>query len=149
MSLGVNVPDVEKVIQWGVDEKIDLKMLVQRIGRAARDKDCQGVAVIYASKNIILPDPKDPMQQWVVESSSLSIGLSNNIDAGGDEWEDEEEDRNISDFSSRNISRFSLPVTPETQQSVDRLRDFMYKKASGFKKLRQEAADERNPRKVK
>jgi hypothetical protein len=42
--------DIEVVIQWQVDEKITAATLYQRIGRAARGKDTQGIAIILIQK---------------------------------------------------------------------------------------------------
>src|SRR5436305_12210170 len=55
LSLGVDFPDIEKVIQWGVDDKVDLDTLVQRIGRAARNQELQGVGLMYARIELLEP----------------------------------------------------------------------------------------------
>lgn len=61
MSMGVDFPKIECVIQWGVDEKLMLRVLVQRIGRAAREQDTQGIARIYVSYELV----KSANKNWV------------------------------------------------------------------------------------
>ena len=53
MSLGVDFPDILRVIQWDIDGKLTLSILFQRIGRAARDPDYYGVAVIFTPKMLL------------------------------------------------------------------------------------------------
>jgi Helicase conserved C-terminal domain len=143
MSLGVDVSDIMRVIQWGVNEKLDLDTLVQRFGRAVRDQKLQGVGVVYAPKDIINPVPKYSTQQWIIESHELNETPEDAVTGTNDEWEDE--DGIIPCYRSRDLSRFSLPVTHETGQQVNRLRSHMYRKAQDFKNLRKEAASERKP----
>jgi superfamily II DNA/RNA helicase len=52
-GLGIDVEDIEVVIQWGVSEKLIGSTLAQRIGRAARDPQRMGVAVVYVQSFIL------------------------------------------------------------------------------------------------
>jgi superfamily II DNA helicase RecQ len=52
-SLGIHIPDIEVVIQWGLDEKVSAATLYQRIGRAARDPNVEGLAIIYVQDSLL------------------------------------------------------------------------------------------------
>ena len=58
-GLGIDIPDIEVVIQWQVDEKLVVSTLCQCIGRAARDPDKTGVAIIYVAKSLLNSIAKD------------------------------------------------------------------------------------------
>src|SRR6202165_3006751 len=58
-GLGVNIPDIVRVIQWGVSPLLNTSSLFQRIGRAARDPGYLGIAVIYVGENIMKSMPKE------------------------------------------------------------------------------------------
>jgi hypothetical protein len=125
-SLGVDIADIDKVIQWGVDGKLDLSTLVQRIGRAARSPESQGVAVIYASRKLIDPIPRDWQEGW-----TTPIGGKESGPASEDEmWETEDQVQCIGNFRERDISKFSIPVTKPTIDKVTKLRMHMYKVAA-------------------
>jgi hypothetical protein len=145
-SMGVDVKDVKKVIQWGVDEKLNLCTLVQRIGRAARTPDMLGVAIIYTPRNLLDPIPRDWEQPWsvpvnggVVEETPASEQTTASeqtlaSDQAG-EWididdNDESPDTGIlANYRSRDLPKFSLPVLKSTQMQVDQLRRHMYQDA--------------------
>jgi hypothetical protein len=139
-SLGVDIADIEKVIQWGVDGKLDLSTLVQRIGRAARSPESQGVAVIYASRKLIDPIPRDWQDGWTTpiggkeqEGWTTPIGGKESMidPAPEDEmWETEDQVQCIGNFRERDISKFSIPVTKATIDKVTKLRMHMYKVAA-------------------
>lgn len=144
MSLGVDIRDIMRVIQWGVNDKLNLDILVQRFGRVARDPSLQGVGVIYAPKDILNPIPKYTMEQWITQPDEFGRILDEVNGTDDDEWEDL--DFIIPSYRNRDLSLFSLPVTQETERQVVKFRRHMYQRAKNAKNLRQEAAAERKPR---
>ena len=124
-SLGVDISDIDKVIQWGVDGKLDLSTLVQRIGRAARSPESQGVAVIYTSRKLIDPIPRDWQEGWMTP-----IGGKEPLTSEDEVWETENQVQCIGNFRERDISKFSIPVTKSTIDNVTKLRMHMYKVAA-------------------
>ena len=52
-GLGIDIPDVVRVIQWWVDEKFTIFGVQQRMGRAVRDPSLVGVGVVYVQKSIL------------------------------------------------------------------------------------------------
>ena len=143
-SLGVDIKDIEIVIQWGVDRKLNLMRLGQRIGRAARDEHIQGVAVIYAPRALI-----DPVTKEVEKRKRLAEGVQQRN--GDSEWLDDDEEGDwevkIPNYESRDLCRFALAVEPTNSKDVLDLRNHMYLKASGEKDTASEAQKERNGRK--
>ena len=143
MSLGVDIRDIMRVIQWGVNDKLDLDILVQRFGHVARDPHLQGVGVIYAPKDILDPIPKYTIEQWITQPDEFGR-ISDEVN-GTDDDEPEDLDFIIPSYTNRNLSLFSLPVTQETERQVVKFRRHMYRRAKNAKNLRQEAAAERKP----
>lgn len=122
MSLGVNISDIERVIQWGVCNKLDLKTLVQRMGRAARDPELQALAVIYAPKSLLLKALKYPVTDFTTNHLPETFGPPDD-----ELWEDEDE--NPQPTINRNLACFSLPVTQTLREMVRRFQLQMYRKA--------------------
>jgi superfamily II DNA/RNA helicase len=58
-GVGIDIPDIEIVIQLGVNTKLTLMGLAQRIGRAARKPGMLGIAIIYISGNLLDSISKD------------------------------------------------------------------------------------------
>lgn len=151
MSLGIDIRDIERVIQWGVTEKLDPNILWQRFGRAARDPEIQGLGVVYVPADLLEPVRKYMMKDW-------EHGIPHNTFKDMDGWEDEPNLENdghdsnnegaIPRFQDRRLELFSLPVTPGTDWEVRRLRAHMYRKAKEFRRIRQEAKEERRRHKV-
>ncbi|KAF8458788.1 P-loop containing nucleoside triphosphate hydrolase protein, partial [Kalaharituber pfeilii] len=46
-GMGVNIPDVERVIQWRISTTTNLSNIYQRLGRAARKPNVQGLGIIF------------------------------------------------------------------------------------------------------
>ena len=46
-GLGVDIPNIQRVIHWHVDEKLAISSLNQRMGRAVRNEHMEGVVVVY------------------------------------------------------------------------------------------------------
>jgi hypothetical protein len=51
--MGVDIPDILRVIQWGVSSLLTAASLFQRVGRAARDPECVGIGVVYVQESIL------------------------------------------------------------------------------------------------
>jgi len=150
MSLGINIRDIARVIQWGVDEKLDLDTLWQRFGRAARDPEIQGLGVVYVPKDLLDPVRKYAMKDWedgIPQSDFRVKDMATLTDEYDDENDDDGNDSDVDGiiprFRNRTLQLFSLPVTSQTGREVRRLRAHMYRKAREFRKLRQEAKAER------
>jgi superfamily II DNA/RNA helicase len=103
MSLGIDFESIERVVQWGVDEKLSMHALSQRIGRAARDQKTQGVATVYAPFDVLKPVNKNWEEAWANEG-----GEADNTSA---------------------IPRalLSLPVSEETGSKVSELKYRLYR----------------------
>lgn len=111
MSMGVDFPNIERVIQWGVDAKVNLPMMTQRIGRAARNENKQGIAIIYVSWDVVKLAIGDWREAWVTDAArDLLDGVLP-----------------VKDAIPRGL--LSLPVLPETLPKVDKLRDHLWRKA--------------------
>lgn len=54
--MGVNIPDIEWVIQWMIYDHLTLATLVQRMGRAERDSKISAVAVLFVEQKQVLPE---------------------------------------------------------------------------------------------
>ena len=136
MSLGVDFPDILRVIQWGIDGKLTLSTLQQRIGRAARDPKYYGAAVVFAPRSVIkylaeLGDYESP-EQPVAENTYASPPF-------------DLEQREIGDLTNnrfRDLSKFTLPVenTQASYHAVRQLRDHMYLTAEQKRKMEEESA---------
>ena len=53
-GMGIDVAGVERVIQWGITPRVNLSMIMQRMGRAARKSYIQGIGILFhTSHNLI------------------------------------------------------------------------------------------------
>ena len=140
-SLGVNICDIECVIQWGVNNKLTISKIEQRIGRAARSPDMQGIGVVYAPKSLFFNLRK------VLEPTD-KVNEPAAVDEDGDrDWEDIVEDiakeitaneGTIIDNRNCDLSQFTLAVEPGTMPKVYELRRAMYKTATEMKEAEKE-----------
>jgi hypothetical protein len=102
VGMGLDVPDIARVIQWRVPPFLSLSGWWQRAGRAARDQTFQGVAVIYY-------DPK-----CEVGSDSPLCGRTDDEEDMGRIHEfmkeqPEEDDDKMADAGSRKKKKGKLP----------------------------------------
>lgn len=51
-GMGVDIPDIRRVIQWGVPNFINLSTLWQRMGRAGRSQDTQAVFTLWLQRSM-------------------------------------------------------------------------------------------------
>ncbi|TMC20419.1 MAG: hypothetical protein E6J34_12735 [Chloroflexi bacterium] len=151
LSLGVDFPDIEKVIQWGVDDKLDLDTLVQRIGRAARNQELQGVGLIYAHIDLLEPVSKAVANANAPESPPLPTSQSSTVISELGLVEpfpyqkyQQETDGIIPCYQDRELPEFMLPVTRETLTQAVEFTDKMYKRAEKIENILKEARAEQN-----
>jgi len=123
-GLGVDISNIERVIQWGVDEKISISSLTQRIGRAARNPFWIGQAIIYVHKAILEAVSSDWEAGWEPKESSEWV------DVGSD---DDDSPRVIPISKMRRLERFGIPVTEETRSKVSLFIRNIYTEAKSVK----------------
>lgn len=116
MSLGVDFAKIRRVIQWGVNEKLTMENLVQRIGRAARDQKCQGVAIVYCPFQLLKAINKDWKAAWNGEVTPIG---------------DASNPPEVADKPSHGdlTPLLALPVLPETATEVSILKERLYEEA--------------------
>jgi hypothetical protein len=61
-GMGVDFPTVERVIQWRIGANMTIASLLQRLGRACRSPNSQGVFLLFYTRPYIIPhEPDHPM----------------------------------------------------------------------------------------
>jgi superfamily II DNA/RNA helicase len=119
-GMGVDIPDILRVIQWDVDSRLNLNSLIQRIGRCARDPKCTGNAVIYVKPSLLSSLPRETP----ADDDSTSRGSSYRSpapqsldDALEEEYSDDDGEETlkglIPKLSKRDLTKFRVPVTVE------------------------------------
>lgn len=58
-GMGVDIPDIKRVVQWKLAEHLNLATVVQRLGRAGRKQTVAAVGVIFVNDMHILPKDMD------------------------------------------------------------------------------------------
>lgn len=53
-GMGIDIPDIQRVIQWKTPPTLNLSTLWQRFGRCARKSDVQGVAILMVSSSQVV-----------------------------------------------------------------------------------------------
>jgi hypothetical protein len=99
-GLGVHIPNILRVIQWGLCEKVNAANLFQRVGRAARDNSYIGTAVIYIQREL--------MNAIEAITEHWREGFVENTDAQPQEG-----------TSKRVLSRYKIPVEKQFQGQID------------------------------
>ena len=107
-GLGVDISNIENVIQWGVNEKLSIASLTQRIGRAARVPNMVGRAVIYVLKGILEAVTPDWETGWEAKEPAEWVEVEAN------DTEDDYGLRVIPVSKMRPLERFGLPVNAST-----------------------------------
>lgn len=134
-GLGIDIPDIEIVIQWQVDEKLMASTLYQCIGRAARGKDVEGIAVIYVQKSIIDSIDKknwaEKMGEW---QDVWRDDPETQIDSAVYDLEQDMEGLCVIPVSKeRDIRRFGLPVRVDTESRVKKHVLSLYRDATSLR----------------
>ena len=69
-GMGVDVADVERVVQWGITPRVNLSMIMQRMGRAARKSHIQGVGILFHTTNNVITEKHVVEAQKYLRSST-------------------------------------------------------------------------------
>ena len=70
--MGVDIGDVEIVMQWKIARHMTLATLWQRIGRAGRDMDVAAISVVWIETRHILPAVIPTESAWVGFNSAVN-----------------------------------------------------------------------------
>ena len=148
-SLDLDVPDVERVIQWKVYENLDFSDLHQRIGKVAMDQNIKGVAQIYVQKNLLESMSRDWREEVVNWQDAWRNPDVLSSDSELSDTEDESESRYDGDgrrirrWKKRPLGRFGLPIRHDTQDKVAVHVRHLYREAKIIRKGLQAARQER------
>ena len=121
-SLGINVPDVEYVYQWGVDNKATMEALVQKFGRGSRAPERLSTAITFANKKLLGLRPggwKDAWKPQETEPAPTSEELDQPFI--------------VPVFENRELPKFGLPITPETMSQACKHLMQLYKDVKNLK----------------
>jgi superfamily II DNA/RNA helicase len=143
-GLGVNVKDIARVIQWHVDHKLTIFSLYQRIGRAARNPALLGTAIIYIKKSIAESVPLDWSAAWNETSPPLSTPPALASSSNERRVYNEDDILIVPLSKGRDLTKFALPVEPETMDKVDIHVNNLYIEARSIKDAHQQAKKEIN-----
>jgi hypothetical protein len=145
-SLDLDVPDVEKVIQWKVSEHLDFSDLHQRIGKVGMENSNQGIFHLYVQKNLLKSMSRDYSQEirnWqeAWHNSDLFYDDYELSDTENEsEFEYDEYERRVRKWKKRPLGRFGLPVRPDTRDNVVR---HLYREARIIRKALRAVQQER------
>jgi hypothetical protein len=64
-GMGVDIPDIEVVMQWKISPHLTIATLWQRIGRAGRDPKVKAISVLFVDQKQILPKEIPEGSEWV------------------------------------------------------------------------------------
>jgi hypothetical protein len=129
-GLGVNVPDIDRVIQWDVTETLNINALQQRVGRCARDPTRVGIAVIFVKKSFLQSVPPG----WDTAFESIPGN-------GGGADPDSDVDK------LQHLKRSGLPVRPDTMDKVAVHHRELHKHAQSLQDVYLDARQQIGPRK--
>lgn len=124
-GLDVDISNIQRVIQWGVDEKLSISSLTQRIGRAARNPFLIGQAIIYVHKAILEAVRNDWKAGWETKETSEWVDI--------DSDDDDDSPKVIPISKMRRLERFGIPVTEETRSKVSQFIRNIYIEAKSVK----------------
>jgi superfamily II DNA/RNA helicase len=140
-GMGIDIPDIEVVVQWHLTPRCTMSSLSQRIGRAARGRNVNGAAAIYVSTSFFKALPRDwrvQVRRWdEPDMDSLELDLP------ADEF-DVYDFRDSPPSTTIPLRRLGLPVTPATRRETS---DLISKLYQHVKSLREELrkAHEQSP----
>ena len=122
-GMGVDIADVERVIQWGVTSRVNLSTIVQRMGRAARKSHMQGVGMLFHSSHSLITEKHvAEAQKYLRPATHLEYAeVQNDIrryDLGFEDKARSLKRRRIKDFPKHCRATLSLINTPECRRHV-------------------------------
>jgi len=132
-SLGVNVRDIDLVIQWDINEKLTIESLWQRIGRGSRAPERMSNSIIYVNRRLLESVPQDWEKGWKETESQV---------APDDDIDLDEDLRVIPVSKRRSLAKFGIPVTRETLSKVNRHVRELYRGATSLKETQRNAKEE-------
>ena len=124
-GLGVDISNIDRVIQWGVDWKLTISSLTQRIGRAARSGRITGQAIIYVVKSILESVTTDWKTGWKPKESDEWVDI--------DDDADDDSPKVVPVSKLQPLERFGLPVTFETKEKCRLFVSNIYTEAKSVK----------------
>lgn len=130
-SLGVNIHDIDLIIQWDINEKLTIESLSQRMGRGSRAPGRMSTSIIYVRKSLLESVPQDWKEGWK-ETDPQPVLDDDDLD----------ELRIIPVFKQRPLAKFGIPVTPETSTMVHKHVRALYKEATSLKDAHRDARQE-------
>lgn len=131
-GLGVDIPDITRCVQWQVTDKLNVARLCQRIGRCVRAKDLEGVAIVYASREILADVPKGQWEEaWAEENNVVNVLQGY-----------EDDDLAVPISKNRKFNLYGIPVTRETEGLCKQFTSQLYAKVDSLSKAIQQAASE-------
>ena len=118
-GMGVDIPDVCRVVQWGVPTFINLSTIWQRMGRAGRATNIQAVFTLFAQRSIrVMPvDPLEIYRTPIKDNDPKSKAIMKQIVAF-----EEQVDELAETFGANAITNFDeevcleLPTEQQTEQ---------------------------------
>jgi len=143
-GLKIDASDVERVIQWHVDEKLDFSDLDQRIGKAVANPNLEGTAIVYVQNGLlkaISKSWKKEVIEW--EETWRQPDLFLDDDSSGDDQrysdaddddDDEEDGRTKRVWKQKPLGRFGRPVETDVQDIVALHRRYLYLQAKRARK---------------
>ena len=61
--MGIDIPDIQRVIQWRLSTRVNMSTIYQRIGRAAWRSGVQGIGILFHSPLAIVTPAHTPEAQ--------------------------------------------------------------------------------------
>lgn len=80
-GMEVNIRDVAPAIQWKIPDHLVFASLLQRIGRAGRDRTLPTVSIVFIESKHILPDDISFVKDSPFRNYTTAIGLYDNVQA--------------------------------------------------------------------
>jgi hypothetical protein len=87
VGMGLDVPDIERVVQWRVPPWLTVSGWWQRAGRAARHPDRTGMAIIYYDRSLRVP-PDSPFRGLPDVEEDIEAVYSATLEAASEDQED-------------------------------------------------------------
>jgi hypothetical protein len=87
VGMGLDVPDIERVVQWRVPPWLTVSGWWQRAGRAARHPDRNGMAIIYYDRSLRVP-PDSPFRGQPDVEEDIEAVYSATLEAAAEDQED-------------------------------------------------------------
>ena len=150
-GLEIDAPDVETVIQWHVDERLDFSDLDQRIGKAAANPNLEGTAIVYVQNGLLTGISKSWKKEvinWEEAWRQPDLFLDDDSSGDGQRYSDaddvDEDGRTKRVWKQKPLGRFGLPVETDVQDKVALHRRYLYLQAKRARKARRLAEQERN-----